>query len=437
MSYWGTSKKLVAGLLAIAIFSTSIPQAHAKNYQTWEELDSSRQVQEEIDYSEIGEIGEACVDSFENATAYAGLANQLYIFPPHNRDNSKEHLLWSMRSKQLQREIASQKVDWTDLYWLRSEATQVYINQLIYNWRLQSEIFKRKVSIDVGELSDDPQVRKAITTSTEARKKIKEVPDSWDEKELIRHAKSFNAMVDGVNTICSETHSIYDRTMKVYNDSHLQNWETNQDLPILLGSKEENAFVDGGIRGIIRKRNDEMRSIAAWEAGLYTGVMSQTMFGKMYTAQTALRNHVGTFNQKSCVEYGRGLRKLPETKKELWGLLGSSYASIEKEYKTNLKEVIEEGRVGSTQDLLEDYIQSNPTSIQQALWAKPSRERAKSVCRVLQNFESSNSLKEGVAQMLAPVAMLTTIMTAGASSGVTGSIIAYSALVLNCRIDNH
>lgn len=432
MAYFLTSKRLVSGLVALAIFSSSIPQAQAKNYNTWEEYHASTQAPAgEIDYAEIGQIGEACVDSFEKSPAYAGLTNQLYIFPPHDRDNSKEQLLWEIRSKQLQGEISKQQIDWTDLYWLRSEATQIYINQLIYNWRLESEIFRNKTDVDVGELANASEVQKAISIATDARKKITEVPNAWDEKVLINHAKVFNAMVEQINSVCEDSNTIYKNLMIAYNDSQWQNLEENEWLANVLSIADSAILVDGGVKGHIRKRIDEMRGISSWEAALYTGVMSQTMFGKMYSAKTTLKSHVGTFNTKSCVEYGSKLKKLPETKDELWKLIGNSYSTVENEFKKNLREVIENANEKDTKDLLEDYIQSNPTSIQQALWAKPSLNRAKSMCRVVQNFHTSNTIKESTLQMLSPITMLATFMTGGATSGVTGSLIAYSALVLN------
>jgi hypothetical protein len=424
--------------MAFLIPFTSIAPSFAKNFNTWEELDSDRQgISDAVDpYMPVAEIGEACVDSFEKSPSYAGLANQLFIFPPHENDNSKEYFLWSAQSRKLQGEISNHSIDWTDLYWLRSEATQIYINQLIYNWRLQKEIFRHETHIDAGDMADFPEVKKAIAYAADVRKKQQEqqisIPDSWNEKELIKHAQAFNSMVQEINILCSESKIVYDRMMVVYNDSQLQNWETNEYLPILLGSQEENALVDGGIKGIIRKRNGEIRAIASWEAGLYTGVMSQTMFGKMYSAHnSALRNHVGTYNQKSCVEYGRQLKQLPETKEQLWKLIGSSYATVHHEFQKDLREVIENAKETTTQKLLEDYVESNPTSIQQALWAKPSVGRAKSVCKVLQNFHESKTAKAALLEMLTPITMLASFMTAGAASGVTGSIIAYSALVLN------
>ncbi|MCC7460534.1 MAG: hypothetical protein IT286_04440, partial [Proteobacteria bacterium] len=144
-----------------------------------------------------------------------------------------------------------------------------------------------------------------------------------------------------------------------------------------------------------------------------------------------MKNHVGSFNQKSCVEYGKGIKKLPEDKKELWKLVGNSYASIHNEYQKNLSDVIENAKEKTTEELLKDYIQSNPTSIQQALLATSSKPRAMSTCLVLHSLKRDNSMKEAVASVLSPVAMLATLMTGGTAYSITGSVVAYSALVLN------
>jgi hypothetical protein len=416
----GIEKRVLAFVISFVFTFSSVAPVYA-----------SSSTSSEIDYSEIGEVGEACFDTLEKNPSYASLANQLFVFQQHPKDNSKQHLEWSARSKSLQSEILKHKIDWTDLYWLRSEATQIYINQLIYNWKLQSEIFRPKTAFDVGELSDDPAVQKGIATANKARKEIKDVPSSWDEKEFLDQARAFNAMVDGINTLCTDSNLVYRQLMEVYNKSELQNWETNEYLPVILGSQESNAMVDGGIKGIVRKRTNEIRTIASWEAAVYEGVMGQTMFGKMYAFKTPLKNHVGSFNQKSCVEYGEGIKKLPEDKKELWKLVGNSYASIHNEYQKNLSEVVENAKEKTTEELLKDYIQSNPTSIQQALLATSSKPRAMSTCLVLHSLKRDNSMKEAVASVLSPVAMLATLMTGGTAYSITGSVVAYSALVLN------
>lgn len=445
----GIGRRVFATFLTFVLVFTSIVPAQAKNFHTWEELDTNRQEERnvEVAYEEVAEVGEACAAGFAKdpqkggiATSnaqYIGLAGQLYVLPPPFENGSKEEFLNQVKIKQTQKEIQNFNPHPSTYKSLVDEASQIYLSGVIYNWIIQKEMFQGNPAVNLIEFAQDPRIHPALSKAVEARKSLTYSPPSaLNPDQLQDHIQVFNDQVREINSLCADSHFLRGHLLKVYGNKKRETGmgsklDANFEVAdFILDESNTGLMANLGYDGAIRNRNSRMEEEAFLQIGLHKAIMSMTMFGKMYASNTQLRNHVGSFESDQCVQFGSQLKELPTDHDAIWKLLGNSYAELASKYKKSITEFLEKPQ-DDPEDVLKDYVESNPGSIQMAMLANPSRVRALTMCNVLHEMHASQESKSAIFQMLAPVALLLNVMTLGASTPLTGSIIAYSALALN------
>lgn len=429
--YRSHGHRFISGAMALVFVLSATTPSFAKNFSSWEDLDTSRQQEKaETTYQEVLDVGEACAESFGDSrqkTPYLALTGQLYVLPEQFDQNFQ-----SIQSRKfIQHQIETFSPSPVLLGELERESTQVYLNQLLYNWKLQSKIFRGSAKINLGNIGSWSEVKLAEKISDQTIASQKNIPNAIDPAELQKHIATFNGIIQSMNQTCSQANTIYSELMNAYNHSEKQDPTTNTKLTTILGPKEAYTFVDGGIKGAIRKRIQELRQVTTQEASFDKALLSQTMFGKMYSIDTQLKQYVGEYNTVSCVEYGKQLQLLPTDHQKIWNILGNAYGRMDWEYQKSLQETLDTFGEEDATTVLKNYIQTNPTSIQMALVANPSKDKALAVCDLVHDLQSSNLIKENIVSMLSPIAMITTIASMGSASPGTMAFLTYSALALN------
>ena len=423
-------RKPIASILVLAICTTSIPISHAKNFATRDELENyTREQTSTASYADVMEVGQACAESFtgKKEETYVGLTGQMFLMPEETAFN----LSAEQRKKTLIEEIQSTETHPYLLGQLERESTQIYLNQLLYNWKLQSKIFRGTETIDLGQIGSWEEIEEAVKTGSSVIQATKNIPNAIDPIELQNHVKAFNSIIKNMNDMCDDSHLLYTQLMYAYEHSEAQDPATNEYLQVILGDKDNYAFVDGGIKGAIRKKIQEVKNIATLEASLYKAILSQTMFGKMYAIGTQLQKTVGEYDTLTCVERGKKLNPLPTDHHNLWIILGNSYGYLDWKYKKSVHDTLDSYGENDAEDVLEEYAQTNPATLQQLLISNPSKQKAIAVCQLIQGIRNENGIKNTIGAILAPVTILASMMTAGAASYATASWIAYASLVLN------
>ncbi len=427
-------QRLIAFVLVFSFSLTTLtPSASAKASRTWEDFDSERHGTVVVQtYDDVMDVGEACAATFENHKgkddAYLGLVGQMFISPAAD---AKFELAKAQRKYALSQEIKNYEAPPLLLGQMERDSTQIYLNQLLYNWKVQSKIFRGTSKIDLGKVGFWPEIDQADKVSKTAVDSNANIPNAIDPIILQQHVKVFNAMITAINDTCSDATLSYTHLMDAYNHSDKQDPASNPILSILLGDQENFAIIDGGIKGAIRKRIQEIKNLTTFEAALYKAIISQTMFGKMYEVDTQLKNKVGEYNTIGCVERGQKLNLLPANHHELWVILGNSYGYLDWKYQKAIHDTLDTYGEKDSQEVLEEYAQNNPGTLQQMLIASSSKQQAMATCQIIHDIRTKNGIKNGINAILAPVTILASMMTAGAASATTASWIAYASLILN------
>ena len=399
---------LLSSVFFITTVLSSFP-AHAWNIWSWGEEPVSAQTQPQEDpYEDVQRIGEAYLKTLPEDSAYRSMVGSAFVLPytPHNKLLSKEQLVDEFNRVE---DLESSKKE------LALQSTKIYLNQALFNMMILEHTFGLRSQVAV--YSKVPVIKDLIApVQTLWTQEKKNYPQASDAKAFEAHVTQFNAWVGGINEMCSNANSIYVELMKAYNNKILQDPEWNPKIKDLLGQEEHKGYYvieAGGTHGLIRKRLKQLRAQATLEAGIYQTMMSQTMFGKLYNTDTNLRNYVGSFNTLSCVEYGHQLKVIPTTNK-VWSILNPSIEQTRAKYQETLTDLSNKNHEDAT-DVLKQYIEENPATIQQALIANPKKDHALIVAGLIANMKRNGEIKEGVLSILVPI---TAIATMGASLAI-------------------
>lgn len=365
---------------------------------------------QENTYTPIQNIGQACFDSFASKQAYPrSLVQQTFALYPKEQP-------WTDQSK---------KVPWTEGFTsqekqnLWNDSTQIYLNQLFYQWITFEDTFGRGARFE-EKLTEKlpygmtklPNVSKAIQTAKTVfgsqASNLRSVADPADLQDEINFV---NTMIGEVNQVCKTRSATFVDLKKLYADHNAFQTsvaETGLDAKtqnlLYPQGQPTNMVTPGGIAGLIRTRMQEERELGSIEASLYRTLISRSKLGYLIDTKTDLQDRVGIFSPLGCVESGDQLRKINST-----DLILPSVKQIEKRYRDTVVRLT--NFTDTAQGYVKDFIRENPASVLEALVVNPNQRHAQLVCSYIHEINNTQQIKEGFAPV---VIMAGVILTATA-----------------------
>ncbi len=168
---------------------------------------STVQAQENT-YTPIQNVGQACFDSFSSKQVYPrSLVQQNFALYPKEQP-------WTDQSK---------KVPWSGGFTAQekqdvwNESTQIYLNQLFYEWITFEDVFGRGARFEEklaeklpAGMTKLPNVAKAIQTAkTVFESQASGLRSVTDPEDLQDEIDMVNAMIGGINQVCKTRSSVF------------------------------------------------------------------------------------------------------------------------------------------------------------------------------------------------------------------------------------
>jgi len=252
------------------------------------------------------------------------------------------------------------------------DATGTYMNQTLYNWLVMSRRFYGE---DLTDLPNHPEVTKSY-------RYIKKIVDQqkmqmMDDAEWANQIKWFNDDIQSAIDTCgnykNEVEYIHEKLNKLkklrdepFSDFNVKN---HPDLMSVMYPNGYNPYiVYPGHVSIFHTRIKNKIEEAAEASSMRRFILSNSVFGSIYDADTSLRDFVGDFDPSRCA-YGIHLNQIDQDIH--YRTIFESVSELEETYKDTLEDLAENLDNDDLEEVLIKYLQENPTSIQLALLREP------------------------------------------------------------------
>lgn len=358
------------------------------------------------DYGSLQMIGESCRASFAANSSGQAMVDQTFVLSsePVEMIASNELSNWIKDSR---KDYSAYLLNQRDL---ANRSTQIYLNQTLYNWMVFEKIFGNTSGPQIRpDVLNQPSTQSGLKTVLPIFETQKANLKSLQTKQALENEIEWiNPIIMDLNKVCRKRHATYQVLNQAYRNKSMQNPQFNPQLQsILLPDGQPTVLsYNGDTDSLIHKRMQEERNSATHEASFYRYILSQSSFGYLLNTQTDLQNFVGNWNVRSCVEEGQELKTISL---QAMTYISSSIEQVRKTYQSTVRRLstIQQPKIigevviqKTSQEIIEQFIQENPTSIQAAMLIHPNEQQALMVCSAIKNIQNTQDIQEAAIPLI-------------------------------------
>ncbi|MEZ4846948.1 MAG: hypothetical protein R2877_08480 [Bdellovibrionota bacterium] len=255
---------------------------------------------------------------------------------------------------------------------IAGDATRIYMNQVLYNWmRLRRLVMGDTPLMPVHASVQGPAKNVVIPQIASMAK--------YTSRDWASEMAWINQDIESINQICKSAKGELD-TLHAGLSKYKQlvqgfdfNLQDHPDLVALMypSGFDANLVSSGGYEGRFKDRMESVKNQAAIDVGVHRFMISQTLIGELYDADTEVTQVMGSVDGYACASQGRS--DLHPLTSQSTSALMASVNQMEKLYRETVEQLIE-NQSEDPDEIILRYVYENPTSIQMAVLSNPNAQ---------------------------------------------------------------